>query len=72
MHAGDRQLLERVRASRPWVVTGLKELEKYGLVRSERDSRRVLYEVLPNWLTRPTGRNTTTSAGELPTPNTAR
>ena len=72
VHAGDRELLERVRASRPWVVTGLKKLEKYGLVRSERDSRRVLYEVLPNWLTRPAGHNTTTSAGELPTPNTAR
>ena len=72
VHAGDRQLLERVRASRPWVVTGLKELEKSGLVRSERDSRRVLYEVLPNWLTRPAGHNTTTGAGELPNPNTAR
>ena len=72
VHAGDRELLERVRASRPWVVTKLKELEKSGLVRSERDSRRVLYEVLPNWLTRPTGHNTTTGAGELPTPNTAR
>ena len=72
VHAGDRELLERVRASRPWVVTGLKELEANGLVRSERDSRRVLYEVLPNWLTRPTADDTTTSAGELPTPSTAR
>ena len=57
VHAGDRVLLERARASRPWVVTGLKELEKCGLVRSERYSRRVLYEVLPNWLTRPAADN---------------
>lgn len=72
VHAGDRELLERVRASRPWVVTRLKELEANGLVRSERDSRRVLYEVLPNWLTRPAGHNTPTSVGELPAPSTAR
>ena len=49
-HAGDAELLDRVGASRPWVATGLKELEELGLVRSERDGRRMLYETLRNRL----------------------
>lgn len=50
VHAGDAELLSRVGASRPWVVTNLKELEDRGLVHSERDGRRMLYEALRNWL----------------------
>ena len=66
VHAGDPELLERVRASRPWVVTRLKELEESGLVRSERDSGRVLYEVTTDLLLRPAGRITTTAPPTTP------
>ena len=72
VHAGNRELLERVRASRPWVVTRLKELEKSGLVRSERDSRRVLYEATTNRLLRPLSRSTTTAETGLSTPKGVR
>ncbi len=72
VHAGDRELLERVRASRPWVVTRLKELEESGLVRSERDSRRVLYEVTTNRLLRPNRHSTTTAATGLSIPKRLR
>ena len=52
VHAGDAQLLARVDASRPWVVSGLKDLEGSGLVRSAREGRRVVYDALRNWLVR--------------------
>lgn len=48
VHAGDDALLARVGTSRPSVVTGLKELEQAGLVRAERDGRRVLYNTQHN------------------------
>ena len=54
-HAGDERLLERVGSTRPRVVTGLKDLENRGLVRGERDGRRVLYRTLRNALVHATG-----------------
>ena len=42
-YAGDEWLLEALGVSRSRVVHGLKELEALGLVRAERDGRRVLY-----------------------------
>lgn len=48
IHASDSQLLARLDVSRPWVATGLKELEEQGLVHAERDGRRVLYQALRN------------------------
>ena len=62
VHAGDTELLSRVGASRPWVVTSLKELEERGLVHSEREGRRVLYEALRNWLVHS---STSSNAGSI-------
>ena len=42
-HAGDEWLLAALGVSRSRVVHGLKELESLGLVRAERDGRRVRY-----------------------------
>ena len=42
-HAGDEWLLDALGVSRSRVVHGLKELESLGLVRAERDGRRVRY-----------------------------
>ena len=42
-HAGDEWLLDVLGVSRSRVVHGLKELESLGLVRAERDGRRVRY-----------------------------
>ena len=42
-HAGDEWLLDALGVSRSRVVHGLKELESLGLVRGERDGRRVRY-----------------------------
>lgn len=50
IHASDSQLLARLDVSRPWVATGLKELEEQGLVHAERDGRRVLYQALRDWI----------------------
>lgn len=52
VHAGDSELLDRLGAARPSVVAGLKQLERQGLVRSERDGRRVQYESAHRHLTR--------------------
>lgn len=42
-HAGDEWLLEALGVSRSRIVHGLKELESLGLVRAERDGRKVRY-----------------------------
>lgn len=42
-YAGDEWLLDALGVSRSRIVHGLKELEAMGLVRSEREGRRVLY-----------------------------
>lgn len=42
-HAGDEWLLESLGVSRSRIVHSLKELEALGMVRAERDGRRVLY-----------------------------
>ena len=65
VHAGDRELLARVRASRPWVVTGLKQIEAAGLVRSERQGRRMLYEVTRTSLADSRSDPTATAGTEL-------
>ena len=43
IHAGDQWLLDVLGVSRSRIVHGLKELESEGLVRAERDGRRVRY-----------------------------
>ncbi|MPZ53713.1 MAG: ATP-binding cassette domain-containing protein [Acidimicrobiia bacterium] len=51
VHASDEDLLERVGASRSWTATALKHLEsRFGLVRSKRVGRRVVYEALRSQL----------------------
>jgi len=48
VHAGDQELHQRIGASRPWIATGLKELEELGLAQTEKDGRRKLYEAFNN------------------------
>lgn len=46
VHAGDRELLDRVGLTRPRVVQLLTALEKAGLVERHQEGRRVLYEAV--------------------------